>query len=248
MAPKPPLVLLHAWPLDARMWRPQVAALRFGGAVHAFDLPGFGNQPTSDEPPSLDGWALRLARELRDMGVARAVFAGCSMGGYTCLAMLRVAPDLVAGFALVNSRAAPDTPEQTANRAKAIARIQREGTDFIVQDAPLALSPRTRGQKPDVVAAIRIMAGDASPDALIAAYRAIGARPDMRDALIRVTVPAAIIAGLDDPIVPADEARALAASMPRATFTAVPDAGHISPMEQPSIVNDALRAFWSSVD
>jgi pimeloyl-ACP methyl ester carboxylesterase len=243
-----PLILLHAWPLDARMWRSQVAALRPEGVIHALDLPGFGNELELDGPASLDLWAEHLSEELRGMGVSRAVFAGCSMGGYTTLAMLRVDPPLVAGLALVNSRAAADTEEQAANRAATIERIGREGTDFVVEGCALAVSPLTRESKPDVVAAMRVMASETSAEALMSAYRAIGARPDMRDALTGLSLPVAIIAGEDDPVVPLDEARRLAASIPRASFTQVPQAGHIAAMENPDIVSAALRDFWRSFE
>jgi pimeloyl-ACP methyl ester carboxylesterase len=243
-----PLILLHAWPLDARMWRSQVAALRPEGVTHALDLPGFGNEPDLDAPPSLDLWAGHLSEELRGMGISRAVFAGCSMGGYTALAMLRIDPALVAGLALVNSRAAADTEEQAANRAATVERIGREGTDFVVEGCALAVSPHTRESKPDVVAAMRVMASEASAEALMNAYRAIGARPDMRDELTGLSLPMAIIAGEDDPVVPLDEARRLAASIPRASFTQIAQAGHIAAMENPEVVTAALREFWKSVE
>jgi pimeloyl-ACP methyl ester carboxylesterase len=242
-----PLILLHAWPLDARMWRSQVAALRHEGVIHALDLPGFGNEPDLDAPPSLDLWAGQMSEELRGMGISRAVFAGCSMGGYTALAMLRVDPSLVAGLALVNSRAAADTPEQADNRAATIERIGREGTDFVVESCALAVSPHTRESKPDVVAAMRVMASDASAEALMNAYRAIGERPDMRDELAGLELPVAIIAGEDDPVVPLAEARRLAESIPHASFTQVAQAGHIAAMEQPDVVTAALLEFWKSI-
>lgn len=80
MAGRPPLVLLHAWPLDARMWQAQVLALGPEGPVLAPDLPGFGNEPLTPQP-SLDDWARRLSGSLRGKGIQSAVLAGCSMGG-----------------------------------------------------------------------------------------------------------------------------------------------------------------------
>lgn len=171
------------------------------------------------------------------------------MGGYVALALLRQDPALLAGIALVSSRAAADTPAISAARSATIDRIQNNGGDtrFLVEDAPLALSPATRQGKPEVVAAVRAMAADASPASLIAAFRAIGARPDMTAALAASEVPLALIAGADDPLLSIDEARALAAALPRAVFTLVPDAGHISPMENPDVVTKTLREFWNAI-
>ena len=77
---------------------------------------------------------------------------------------------------------------------------------------------------------------------------AIGARPDRRDELTRLDLPMAIVAGEDDPVVPLEEARSLAASIPHASFTQVPQAGHIAAMESPDVVSAALREFWKSVE
>jgi pimeloyl-ACP methyl ester carboxylesterase len=247
MATRPALILLHAWPLDARMWSNQVAALGGQGVVGALDLPGFGGEREAGS--SLDDWARRLCATLRGQGLERALVAGCSMGGYVALAMLRLDPRLLAGIALVNSRTAADIPAISAGRSATIDRIERGGGDttFLVEDSALALSRVTREAKPEVVAAVRAMVADASPDALITAYRAIGARPDMTASLAASEVPLALIAGADDPVIPIAEARAIAASIPRATFTMVPDAGHISPMENPAAVTGALRDFWDTV-
>lgn len=246
MSGRPPLVLLHAWPVDARMWKSQVDALGSEGVVIAPDLPGFGGEPAA--PPSLDDWARRLSVKLRGQGVENAVVAGCSMGGYVALALLRVDPSLLAGIALVNSRAAADAPVVSAARSATIDRIQRGGgdTSFLVGDSALALSKATRRAKPEVVAAVRMMVADASAEAIVAAYRAIGSRPDMTAALAASDVPVALVAGIDDPVIPIGDARALAASIPRATFTPVPDAGHFSPMENPEVVTGALREFWNA--
>jgi pimeloyl-ACP methyl ester carboxylesterase len=245
MAGRPTLVLLHAWPLDARMWRHQIAALAPKGPVLAPDLPGFGSAPSLG--PSLDDWARWLSATLRGQGVEQAVIAGCSMGGYVGLALLRADPSLLAGIALVNSRAAADTPHASSTRTATIDRIQRGGgnTRFVVEDSALMLSQATRQDKPDVVAAVRAMAADAAAPALITAYRAIGARFDMTAALAASEVPLALIAGIDDPLIPLDDARALAAAIPRAAFVPVPNAGHISPMENPEAVTAALLEFWN---
>jgi pimeloyl-ACP methyl ester carboxylesterase len=241
-------VLLHAWPLDARMWRGQLPALREHGEVHALDLPGFGNALPAGSAPTMDEWAEVLAEDLRSRGVERAAFAGCSMGGYASLALLRVRPEIVAAIALVNSRTTPDTPEQRAARAATIQRIEREGPAFVVEDSALMLGPTTRANRPDVVAAVRVIAGDATPEALIAGYRSIGSRPDSTELLASAGIPVAIIAGADDPLIPASSSNAAVAAVPRASLTVIESAGHISPMECSGAVTHALRAFWGQLD
>ena|SRR5271166_1011983 len=244
MAGRPALVLLHAWPLDARMWRHQVAALGGDGVVIAPNLPGFGSEPVAT--PSSDEWGRRLAAKLRGQGVDRAVVAGCSMGGYVALALLRVDPTLLAGIALISARLAGDTPVFTAARKGTIGDIERMGSSFLVFNTTLSLGPSSR-KDPEIVAAIKEMVSSTKPAALIAAYRAIGARPDMTAEVAQSQVPLMVIAGTNDVTMSIDEARAICATVPRASFTEVPGAGHFSPMESPEVVTAALRDFWNAV-
>ena len=236
------LLLLHALPLDGRMWDDQKALLQSDLRVIVPDFPGFGLSPAPDGSPSLDDWAGELLAALRGTGVEEAVIAGGSMGGYVALAMLLAAPQFVRGLALVNSRAAADSDEQRAARLAAIERIKAEGFTFVIEGAPAsALSKTSLAGRPAAVARVRAMAAAATPAGIIAAQRAIGARPDSRVLLGQATVPIAIIHGEDDPVVPIAEARELAASLSHATFTPIPEAGHLPSVEQPEAVSAALR-------
>src|SRR4051812_122072 len=79
----PPLVLLHAFPLDRTMWRPQLAGLAAAARVLAVDFPGFGE--SSPGAFTIDSAADRVAEFLAALGIPRAVVAGLSMGGYVAL-------------------------------------------------------------------------------------------------------------------------------------------------------------------
>ena len=87
-----PLVLLHAFPLDATMWEPVVELLDV--PTLCLDLPGFGGSPGSRElahehrrrvAPSIDNAAAEVLEALDAEGIERAVVAGLSMGGYGAL-------------------------------------------------------------------------------------------------------------------------------------------------------------------
>lgn len=243
MGDRPALVLLHSWPLDARMWRRQLEGLGAEGTVLAPDLPGFGNTPPAPQPV-MDEWARELSGTLRAQGIERAVVAGCSMGGYAALALLRVDPSLVAGIALISARLAADSPPFAAARRGTIADIERLGTGFLLETMPLSLGHAAR-QDAALVAEMRAMISDAPAPALIAGYRAIGARPDMTATIAQSQVPLAVIAGTDDVTFPIAEARAIKQAVPRARFTEIPGAGHFSPIESPDVVTQALREFWA---
>jgi pimeloyl-ACP methyl ester carboxylesterase len=107
-------VLLHAYPLDERMWEPQLEVLR-AYEPHAPRLYGRGS--------SVDEWALQILDEVD----GDVVPVGASMGGYVALSMARQAPERVRAIVLAGSRAAADTPERRRARDETIARLRAEG-------------------------------------------------------------------------------------------------------------------------
>ena len=136
------VVLLHGWPLDERMWDPQVSALRYEGFDPvASRLYGRG--------PSIDGWAAQLLGEVEEPFVA----VGASMGGYAALALARRASERVPGIVLAGSRAAGDTPERRRLRDEQIAALRSEGvppqldTDVAAED--LAVAQEAIRDRPD---------------------------------------------------------------------------------------------------
>jgi 3-oxoadipate enol-lactonase len=146
------VLLLHAWPLDERMWQPQVAALAAAGhAARAPRLYGRG--------ASIDGWATQLLAEEDGSFVA----VGASMGGYTALALARRAPERVVGIVLAGSRAAADDPERRAGRGETIARLRSEGawpeleTDVDAED--LAVAQEAIRDRPDASGVVASFGG-----------------------------------------------------------------------------------------
>ncbi|MCH8840560.1 MAG: alpha/beta hydrolase [Planctomycetes bacterium] len=65
----------------------------------------------------------------------------------------------------------------------------------------------------------------------------------MRASLSGIQVPALVLVGAEDAISPPQEMREIATALPQAEFVEVPAAGHMSPLENPAAVNDALIRF-----
>ncbi len=86
------LVLLHAFPLHAGMWAPQIEALSTHTRVVAPDLLGFGASAVPDDPDSysVDGWADQVAGLIEHLGLGPVVLGGLSMGGYVAFAVALV--------------------------------------------------------------------------------------------------------------------------------------------------------------
>jgi len=115
------LLLVHAFPLDARMWEPQLSAFSDALPLSAPHLPGFGGSEPAVEVMTMRAAAERCVKELDRAGIDRAVVCGLSMGGYVGFELWRRSRERVLGLALANTRAIPDTAEGSAPSCRRIS-------------------------------------------------------------------------------------------------------------------------------
>ncbi|HSJ10600.1 MAG TPA: alpha/beta fold hydrolase [Longimicrobiales bacterium] len=238
------LLLVHGFPLSSAMWEPQLEAPPPGWRLVAPDLRGFGESRPVPDQLTMDMAAADLAGLLRHLGVPGAVVCGLSMGGYITFAMLRNHPELVRGMVLCDTRAEPDTAEARAGRLEKAAAVREKGTEAMMADMlPALLSPFTMSKRPAIVESVRSQLAEATPAAVVAALHGMAARPDSTPLLRSINIPTQVLAGADDSITPAGEARVMARAIPGARFDTVEDAGHLSNLENPFDFNAFLKTF-----
>jgi pimeloyl-ACP methyl ester carboxylesterase len=239
-----PVVLLHTFALDSRMWIPQLEALS-GYQVLVPDLRGFGSaREQALDVVHMDLLADDVARLLDERGLERAVVCGLSMGGDVALAFARRHPDRLGGLVLCATRAGTDSEEEAAARLAMAERVLSEGVDFVAEAmVPLLLGETTRKKRPGLVEQVKGIILDQEPRGIAGAQRGLAARADPAPALAGLTVPTLVIVGEEDLIAGPDEARALATGTRDARLVQVAGAGHLVNMEQPEPVNEALLDF-----
>jgi uncharacterized protein (TIGR03382 family) len=172
----------------------------------------------------------------------RFALVGISMGGYLSLEIMRQAPSRVLKLALLDTSARPDTIEQTNARLQALAQAQ---TGFMAV-ALLALAgllhPRRRGDL-DILNINLRMARSVGLEGYERQMRIAISRPDSRPFLGAIDVPTLVLVGDCDLLTPLDHSQEIASAVPGAELNVVPDCGHLSPIEQPGRVSEAL-AQW----
>src|SRR5258708_1916754 len=207
-----PIVLVHAFPLDGRMWETQRSELVGIFRVIVPDLAGFGRSASAGARASLDAHADDVAHLFDILGIERATVVGLSMGGYIALAFARRHPKRLARLGLADTRAGTDSPEGKAARDQNIALVSKEGVAPLVERLrSKLLSP---GASADVVALVRSLGAAQPPAALQAALAPMRNRADSSALLASLDVPVAVIVGDADAITPAEEARAMAPALP----------------------------------
>jgi pimeloyl-ACP methyl ester carboxylesterase len=212
------VVLLHALPLDPRMWEPQLGGL--GNAVLAptmYDLPG----------ESMETWADAVLQSAE----GPLVLVGASMGGYCALAAARAASERIAGLVLVGSRAEADPPERRPAREEQLRTIAQGGAAALWE----AMAPRlfAPDADPSIVERARAIALEQPADGLARAVRAIRDRDDTRDVLVALGDRSLTILGEHDTFAPPAEVEA-------PVKLVVPGGGHLVGLERPEEVNPAL--------
>ncbi|OZM73864.1 alpha/beta hydrolase [Amycolatopsis antarctica] len=246
-----PLVLLHAFPLDSRMWNDVRAPLSSVTRFITPDQRGLGRTPLpeSGREPDLADAARDVVALLDQLEIERAVLGGCSMGGYLTMAVLRVAPERVGGLVLIDTRAGAD-PEQAAANRRAIAdRAESEGhAGWLAGDMlPNLLGATTRSARPELAGTVRELVDGQDPAGIAWAQRAMAARPDSTETLRGADVPALVLVGEEDTLTTPEVAREMAEVLPDAEFAVLPAVGHLSPMESPATVADTIAAWLPSV-
>ena len=232
----PPILLLHAFPLDARMWDAQVAALEQAGYESlAPNLPG--REPDND----LASWARRVLQLLPGDFIP----VGCSMGGYLIFELWRQAPDRIPAAVFIDTRAGADTPEVREGRADTIRILEEDGFNaFWKLQEPKLFGPEA---PTDVVERARAIAAEQPIANLVATLQVLGSRPDSRETASSLDVSVLVIVGDEDVLTPPSEAEELAELLPIPQLVRLPGAGHLTPLEQPVQINEELIVFLSQV-
>lgn len=184
-----------------------------------------------------------IARRILAEAPPRFALVGLSMGGYVALEVLRQAPARVARLALLDTTARPDTPEQSERRRTQIALAEKGRLAEIVDLQFPMLVHRSRHGDAALRRLVRQMAEETGPEAFIRQQTAIMNRPDSRGDLARIGCRTLVLVGDGDEITPPDRAEEMAAAIPDARLVVVPECGHLSTMERPEAVAQAL-AEW----
>ncbi len=238
-----PLVLMHGFGLNRKIWLPMVSGY-FGH--HRVILPDVRGHGESEAPQGAYPMAL-LAEDMVNLlaflGIEKVILCGHSMGGYITLAFANAYPQRLAGMGLITTRAEADTEDGRAGRYEMINAVRKLGT------APLAdaLAPRLTQAK-TLRQQMRVMLGETSPAGIIGALEGMAERPDRTHLLRKLTLPALVVAGGQDQIIKLTSAKQMAEALPDGDFFAIPQAGHLPMLERPAELAEGLLGLIRRVE
>jgi pimeloyl-ACP methyl ester carboxylesterase len=243
------LVLLHGFSLDRSMWDAQFDALARVCRVIRIDLRGSGESGCGVGPALMETLAGDVFGLLDALGVERAIVAGHSMGGYVALAFFRMYAERVAGLALIASQVGADTPERASWRRALGATVTAHGMTPVV-DTVLdgMLAPSFAAAQPALVERIRTVIARHDPVGAAAQIVGMKERLDSADLLADIAVPALIVGGMRDRLIAPALLEQTAAAIADCEYVALPEVGHLPPLEAPAATSAALERLVRRCD
>jgi len=243
------IIFLHAFPLNRTMWEPQVAGLKDRYRVITIDLRGHGESDAPMWRYTLDLFAEDIKGLLDHLGISKATFVGLSMGGYILFALYRKYPTFFHALVLADTRATADTPEiKTARFSMAQVAYRRGASAIADLMLPKLFSPSGLENRKDLVARLRKMIISNQISGIVGDLMAMEERPDSTPLLKKFNVPTLVLVGENDLASPPEEVKQMAEHIPHSQFRLIPQAGHVSNLEQPEVFNHALIQFLENLD
>ena len=224
------IVFVPGFNCTAALWAPQLAAFS-----DRFDC-RIADHTKSD---TMAG----IARDILAAAPDEFVLCGLSMGGYIAFEIMRQAPERVAGLALLDTQATPESEQQKVSRAERIRTAKEQGMPAVAELQWPQLVHPARYEDEQLHDVQRRMAIETGLDVFMRQATAIMHRPDSRPDLPKIGCPTLVLTGEQDLLTPPDKAREMADGIPGATLVLVPDCGHLSTIEKPKTVNAALE-LW----
>lgn len=227
-----PIVFLPGMMCDARLFAPQIDGLSHDRAVMVAPI----HQGERIE---------EIASAILDVTPRRFALAGLSMGGIVAMEVLRRAPDRVTRLCLMDTNPLEETPARAAEREPQIVAAKTGRLMDIMRDEMKPQYLANGPYKAEVLNLVMDMANSLGAEAFIRQSRALQRRRDQQATLRKIKCPTLILCGAEDQLCPPKRHEFMAELIEVAELSIIDGAGHLPPLEQPKVTNDALRRWLS---
>ena len=243
-----PVVFIHGFPFSQEMWKPQVAAFSSEYRVVTYDIRGHGKSKVGDGQYTLELFVDDFFGILDHLNIERAVVVGLSMGGYIALRAIERNPEQFRALVLCDTKSEADTDEGKLKRAASIKLVKTEGVKkFAAGFVKSVFAPETFKKKPEIVRFLQKIIEKNSPVAIAGTLLALAARTDTTLSLPKINVPTLIIVGEKDTLTPVSAAQSMNERIARSELHVIPNAAHLSNLENPEEFNQLLMNFLKRI-
>ncbi|PSH05490.1 MAG: alpha/beta hydrolase [Acidobacteria bacterium] len=240
----PDVVMVHPYPCDHTYWLPMTEHLESRFRLVLPDLRGLGQSGAGAGDTTMEKLAGDLLRLCDELKIGRAVFVGCSVGGYVLFEFWRRCRERVKALVLMDTRAGVDTDEGRAGRLQNAEDVLKRGPEWAIEQMmPKMLAPVTLSSRLDLVESAKATMQHARAAGMAAMQRGMALRADSSTTLAQINVPTLVLGGEDDVPSPVSELERMARGIRGAELRIIGKAGHLAALEQPAEVGRILREF-----
>ncbi len=230
-----PVVFAPGMMCDARLFAPQVAALRNEREVAVASL---AKASTITD----------MAENLLAEAPSRFALAGLSLGGIVAMEVIRLAPARVAGLALIDTNPLAEQVTVQSNRNRQMALVSEQGKLLDVMRDELKPNYLANGvNKTQILDLCMAMAVDLGPEVFVRQSMALQSRPDQTETLRDVKVETLVLCGDQDRLCPIERHELIHSLVTGSDLIVIPDAGHLPTLEQPNLTTNAIKTWLHKI-
>jgi pimeloyl-ACP methyl ester carboxylesterase len=240
---RPPLLFVHAFPLNSGMWEPQI--INFGNdyRVIAYDVRGLGKSSSDDNLFFMENYADDLENIITALNMENVNAVGLSMGGYIIQRTLVKNPALFRTITLADTKGEKDTDEVLLSRSEVVNTIRNGGRNVFVSGFIKKLISDDNYKNPDIVKTLERIVSENSDKGICGAVNALATRTTTLHQLSSIKIPALILVGEKDTLTPLKCSEDLAAALSNSEMHIIKNAGHLSSLENSGEFNSLLEKF-----
>jgi len=241
---KSPILFIHGFPYDHQMWSKQVEFLQNSHYCISYDIRGLGNSPAGDGQYIMEILVDDVFWIINELKLNKPVLCGLSMGGYIALRTIEREQDKLGGLILCDTKSLADDDDAKLKRANGIKQINLEGLQkFCEATIPNTFADSTLKEKKGLYEEILNRAIKYDPAGVKGCLLAMLSRTDTTPFLEKIAIPTLIICGEHDKLTPPLIMKEMHNKIKDSEFVVIPEAGHMSPVENPEAVNKAISDF-----
>lgn len=237
-----PVVFLHGYLENAKMWKDFVDELSQTHQVVLIDLPGHGNSENYEETHTMELMSEKVKEVLDFLEISKSIFVGHSMGGYVTLAYAELFPEDIKAFVLMNSTTFPDSEEKKEQRLKAVETARKNLDTLIKMSIPTLFAEHNLGQLKPEIEFTKKLARETSLQGVTAALKGMRLRPDRGSVLNEFQGKAGILIGKYDKAV---NPEVFKKAIPQKSNISILEleTGHMAHLEAPKETMDFIKEF-----
>lgn len=239
-----PIIFVHGFPFDHFMWDAQVKNFRGEYCCIRYDIRGLGTSPARDGQFTMEMFVDDLEIIISELKLEKPILCGLSMGGYISLRAVERIQEKFRALILCDTKSAADDNDGKLKRAAAIKQINSGHLDGFVESFVLnCFGKKFIEEKNTEFRKVVEKTKTNSSLGVKGCLLAMAGRTDTTNALSKINVPTLVICGSEDKLSPPEVMESMADQITNSNFILVDGAGHMTPIENPQLVNKSIKDF-----